>query len=120
MQTPAIDPIHDTIPDDFYTRPTTRPPGTAPDPLRHVSSSLRPPALPSRLGPYTSVPEIALVIMGVAGAASCLYLGFEWAHHWDLGGWLGVEWFGSICLAGGLVGAALTTAITLWRLRRGE
>lgn len=109
----------DTLPADFYTRDTTPCP-PPPDPLWHVRSSLRPPRLPSRLGPYTSGPEIGLVIFGVLGAASALYLGFEWAHHWDLGGWLGVEWFGSVCVAAGLVGATITTAIRLWRVRRGH
>lgn len=110
---------HDTIPDEFYTRDTIRTTPMAPDPLRHVRDSLRPPRTPSRLGPYTTGGEVGLVLFAVAGAASCLYLGFEWARHWAIGGWLGVEWFASIVVAAGLAGAGLATAIMMRGVRRG-
>lgn len=82
--------------------------------------SLLPPRMPSDIAPY-EVPhvEVALGTFGAAGALSALYLGAEFAHHWQIGGWVGVTWLATIALAAGLMGGTIAMCVILWRLRRG-
>lgn len=105
------------IPDDFYVRDTIRCTPPAPDPLRHVRDSLRPPKTPSGVGPYSPRPEVLLVVFGVAGAASAVFLGTQLARYWSLGGWIGLARVGSIILAAGLVSASIALAVVFRRIR---
>lgn len=96
-------------------------------------SSLLPPPLPTGVAPYPeyehatgydrehiTIAEVALATLGVAAAASALYLGAELAHHWQIGGWAGVAWLAGVLLAAALVGSAVTLAVAMRGLRRGE
>lgn len=85
------------------------------------AESLRPPRVPSDLGPYSRHVDgqVAMATVGFAGAGSALYLGFELARHWDLGGWIGVAWLTSIIVAAGLAGATIAMVLVFRGLRRG-
>lgn len=109
------------LPEDFFERPTTPCP-PPPDPLRHVRDSLRPPRTPSDLGPYSRARltwgEIGLLVIVIAGACSAVFVGFEWSRYWEIGGWIGVVWFGVLFFAAGLVGAAIASVVALREIRR--
>lgn len=79
--------------------------------------SLRPPRLPS-IGHLQSG-ELGLLGTCTAGAVSALYLGAELANHWQIGGWIGLWWFASVMLAGGLLGASIALVIVFRGFRRG-
>lgn len=97
---------------------------TAPDfALESVHESLRPPPLPS--GPSWRPPwepsraEVGLATVAMAGVLSCVYLAFEIAHHWQIGGWEGVAWITCVITAAAIAGAALALVCAMHGVRRG-
>lgn len=98
---------------------------TVPDlALASIRESLRPPAPPSDVSwlppGEVSGAEVGLATIAAAGVLSCVYLAFEIAHHWDIGGWEGVAWLTSVIVAAGLAGAAVAIVIVMHGVRRGE